>query len=74
MVRSPEALMSFYDKYLARLRFGCANIITVSQILAKTTRDDRIEDIDERIAACDQLIKYIQDVRRWLLYFKNSRR
>lgn len=61
-----------YMKYLAKLRFGCQSAIVGIQVLAQTNKTCSKEDIDVRIEAVNGIIAYLQDVRRHLVYFKNT--
>lgn len=60
-----------YNKYLAKLRFGCDQLQMVAITLAKSNLVNTKEDMDERLKAIDSAIGYLQDVKRAILFFKN---
>lgn len=60
-------------KYLYKLSLSCDNAIMALQVIKNAPDKAFEEDINARIEAADKYIKYMQEVRRWLLYFKNKR-
>jgi hypothetical protein len=60
-----------YQKYLAKMRFGCEQLHFVIKALSQTSQVNTKEDIDARIEAATRAISYLQDIRRNMLYFKN---
>jgi hypothetical protein len=65
-------IIDTYSKYLAKLQFGCAQLEILIKALGQASKVSTQEDIDARLKAIDRSISYLQDVRRAILYFKNT--
>lgn len=60
-------------KYLYKLSQSCDNA-SMALIRIRSAPDKAFEeDLDERLQAIDAYVKYMQESKRWLLYFKNKR-
>lgn len=63
---------SGYNKYLAKLQFGCTQLEILVKALGQSSKVPTKEDIDARLTALDRAITYLQEVRRAILFFKNT--
>lgn len=61
-----------YSKYLAKLQFGCEQLNILVKALGQASKCATEEDIDARISAIDRSITYLQEIKRTILYFKNT--
>jgi hypothetical protein len=65
--------MSLLQKYLFKVSQGCDAAIMALQVI-KGAPDKAFEgDLNARIEACESIIRNVQNVKRYLFYFKNRR-
>ena len=61
-------------KYIYKVAQSADNAILALQVIKQVPTKPFEEDIDERIKALEKYISYAQEVKRYLLYFKNQAR
>ncbi len=66
--------MTTYNKYVAKLRITAMQLNTAVLGISQGAKVTTEEDIDVRIEAADEIIKYAQECKQSLLYFKNRLR